>query len=394
MENAKVSFYVTDEKFEIPFTTVSSFTLYSSIHSSYPFGEIVLDDPEGKYLTYLGIKPGNIINIVATPIFEIDDPLVISKSKEVYVTPMRVVSLKNPDVNETDGKISSLGGKVTLNIAHPWAIFSDYSNRSFSKKCSQIIREVIQQGNNKRGFKFEALSIDDSDDTGAVVRYKLGESEAKFIHSKVLPYTTINKMPAYSFIDEIGVFHLHNFKKMYDQTPLMLLIPPIREGFGGLLTDADASKSIHQLLNGSWDIGSEFKNQFGNFKKTVYVESSSDRVTFLAQMPYYPSIPGYVLVQNSLIEDVSAASGSITSNILPFRDFEDAIRLDVNSNSIMDEFFQIKVTTTLAIDVVQVGSPIELRLMGEPYATDSKKTHWANGKWLVTRAKHFSIDGK
>lgn len=390
MDNAVVRIFVDDEGFEIPFSSIKDFKVVATIQSSYPYGELVLDDPQGRYLATLAIRPGNIIRIVVIPQYYRNKELVVDETMAITFSPMRVVSIENKSNSnaETRAFIGSLGGEITIKMTHPWELFSDYTNRSFMKKCSKIIREVLE--NSKRGFTFEAnqIKIDESDDVGTIIRYKLGESEAAFIQQKILPFTTINKMPAYGFIDEKGVFHLHNFKTMYGQEAKGILLPPFTEGQGAIISPEDKNLQIQQILDGSWGIGRKFTQQLGNFKKTILVDAPDIKTSFKAQMLYTSSIPGRVPLKQAYLD--AMASGVAVVNILPFREFEDAIRLDVNSNSVMDKFFQIEVITTIAIDVAVVGFPVKLSLATNKAGDE----HWASGKWLVTRAVHFTQDGK
>lgn len=391
MNSAVLRFVVEDAGFEIPTAMIKSFKLFATIFSSYPYGELTLDDSQGRLLANLYLKPGNTIRIIASPqSFNDQGVPVIDETKAVIIQSLRVVSVENLGNSsaQTRGLLSSLGGEILVKVTHPWELLANYANRSYRKKNSRIIREILQDPT--RGFLFEAnqIKIDESDDVGNIVRYKLGESEASFIQKKILPYVTINGEPSYAFINERGEFHLHNFKNMFNKAVKAVLVPPTTEGFAGLtLTEEERKLAQQQIIDGAWGIGRKFTQQLGNFKKTIYVEAPEAKVTFGAEMWYMPSIPGKVLINKSYLQAI--ASGVSTVNILPFREFEDAVRLDVNSNSVMDEFFQIEIVTTLSLDVVNIGEPIKLKLAG----AESRVDHWASGTWLVTRATHFSNDG-
>ena len=391
MNLAVLRFLVEDAGFEIPTAMIKSFRLFATIFSSYPYGELVLDDSQGRLLANLYLKPGNSIKVIATPqYFNEENTLVTDETKSVIIQSLRVVSVENLGNSsaQTRGLLSSLGGEILVKMTHPWELFANFTNRSYRKKNSRIIREILQDPT--RGFLFQAnqIKIDESDDVGSIVRYKLGESEASFIQKKLLPYTTINGEPSYAFINERGEFHLHNFRNMFNKEVKAVLLPPFTEGAGGLaITESDKKLQQQQIMDGAWGIGRKFTQQLGNLKKTIYVEAPEAKVSFQAEMWYTPSIPGKVLINKSYLESIS--SGVSTVNILPFREFEDAVRVDVNSNSVMDEFFQIEIVTTLALDVVNVGEPINLKIAG----ADSGRDHWASGSWLVVRATHFSNDG-
>lgn len=399
MTHALVSVVLEEEGYEIPYASVKSFKLFTSMYSSFPYGELEIGDPEGRYLTYLAIKPGSLITVTVVPQTREEGSSVPTTdyNKKIVLCRFCVVGIQNKGVNLTldnneKVQLGSLGGNITLQLTHPWALYTDYSNRSFRKNSSTIIRELVQ--NPRRGitlFKPNQIKIDESDDSGStVVRFKLGESESQFIHRKVLPFTTIAGQPSYSFIDELGVFHLHNFKTMYGVAAKALVLPPPTEGYSGLLTKEDKGFVLLPFYDGSWGVGRKFIEQIGKIKKYLYVEEPVSQSTLRAQLSYQSAIPGYVLIKKDLVDKVTSASGVTEASIIPFRDFGDAIRVDVNDTAIMDEFFQIEVTTELSLDGATVGTPVELRLAGDPPSTK----HWASGKWLVTDTEHFTKDDR
>ena len=388
MKEPVVSIYLLDGKSaQIPDNYIKSFKIFASIFSSYPGAELVLDDSEGKFLSNLELKPGNQIQFLAAP-GSSETP---TDSDILSLSPFRIIKIHNPGVYETTNQkatLGSLGGDYKIGLAHPWAIQSDWSNHAYRKKSSEIVRDVIAAGDQNRGFTFSKVTIDESDDKGNVTRYKIAESEAKFIHQKVLPYTTIDNQAAYSFVDELGAFHFRSFAEMYKQAPKLIILPPIGDATSSGLYDPESTITQLFIYDGAWWIGRKFLEQLGNFKKILYVENPHPDVglSYVARIPYSSSIPGFTLMKKDLIDNITVGTDAA---IFPFRDFEDILRLNINNNAVMNEYFELSTTVDFAADLVTVGSTVQVKLAG----TDSVESeHWMNGKWLVIASEHSQLE--
>jgi hypothetical protein len=382
MKEPVVSAYLEGDPESIPDVSVKSIKVFASIFSSYPGAEIIIDDPEGRFLSALYTKPGANITIAA----QSGGVETSSNSPVLTFCPFRVIGISNKGVLLTDNEmvqLGSLGGDYVIHLSHPWAMQSDWSNHAYRAKASEIVRKVVSGSN--RGFAFTKITIDPTDDAGNITRYKIGESEARFIHMKILPYATIDKQASYSFVDELGGFHLRSFLRMYNQEPKIAILPPRSDAVATLW---DEKSTIEQmpLYDGAWWIGRKFLEQIGNFKKVIYVEDSLSQISFVANLPYQPAIPGYTLMKKEYVDNVKVTDVSI----YPYRNFEDAVRLNVNNNGVMNEFFQVSVTVDFAPDLAVVGQTALLRIAGY----ETTKDHWMNGRWLVAGAEHFQKDGR
>jgi len=376
-----VTFYIADEaSVQIPDNYIRSFKLYASIFSSIPGAEIILSDPEGKFLANLAIKPGNAITMLAAPGGSVEAPSILQ------MTPLRVVGAHNPGVftsGEEPVALGSLGGEFRIELAHPWAIQSDWSNHAYRKKSSEIIRDLIATGDQNRGFAFPSVTISESDDKGNVTRYKIAESEARFIHQKILPYATIDNQAAYSFVDELGGFHFRSFVEMYSQAPKATILPPLSDSIATGLHDPNSKVPELYLYDGAWWLGRKFLEQLGKFKKVLYAEDTHPDVSrsFVAKLPYKSVIPGYTLMKKDFIDNIVSGTDA---TVFPFRSFEDVTRLNTNNNAVMNEYFEVSVSVDFAADVATVGSTVQLKLAGD----NPTKEHWLNRKWLVIASEH------
>lgn len=381
MQSTKFEFQIADTGERISPTSVEEFVVRSSIHTSYPTGELLLQDPEGKLLSELMIRPGSVLQIAG----------IDSNFSTFPLTPMIIVGIENVESgndpklimlnDELAGRTGALGGYVRVHLAHPWGVYTSWRNRGFTKtSISDIVKEIIEEPS--RGFVFEKTDIGDSDDgTDGPNRYKLQESEAAFIAHKLLPYATIDSLAVYSFVNELNEFFFQNFKYMYDQDPKISLVPPFDEAMQAKSTIGfDDLENVHQFTDGSWFIGNQFKEQLGAIKKLIYVDDSESRISYRMLAAYHSALPGYTLLKRGFVDTTPA----LMSERHPFRSFSDSIRLALNRNSIMNEFFEVSVTTTPCFDLASVGYPVELRLV----LSDMDKAHWANGKWLITQSEH------
>jgi hypothetical protein len=385
MREHVVSIYLENDVDPIPDVTIKELKLYASIFSSYPGGEIVIDDPEGKFLSTIVTKPADTITIVSGP--GDDNQQDVNNITPFYFGPMRVIGVTNKGVYTSANdlvQLGSLGGNYTIHLSHPWATNSDWSNHAYRAKTSAIINRIIN--NNARGFSFKSVTIDPTDDAGTTTRYKIGESEARFIHQKLLPYATIDKQASYSFVDEVGGFHLRSFLRMYNQEPRAIILPPLSDAVSTLWEDGSKTPQL-AIYDGAWWIGRKFIEQIGNLKKLIYVEDSATQISFAANLHYKPAIPGYTLLKKDYVDNVKVTEVSI----YPFRNFEDAIRLNVNNNGVMNEFFQVSITVDFAADLATVGQTLTLKFAD---ATDTTKAHWLSGKWLIAGAEHFLKEGR
>lgn len=379
-----IGLYIVDEAgAQIPDNFIKSFKLYASIFSSIPGAEIVLDDAEGKFLSALALKPGNEVAMIAGPGGSETPP----DSSILTMTPLRIMGVHNPGVFTSENpqvQLGSLGGDYRIQLAHPWAMQSDWTNHAYRAKHSDIIKSMITAGDQKRGFKFKNIIIDPTDDSGSVTRYKVGESEARFIHQKLLPYTTIDNQAAYSFVDELGNFQLRSFKRMYDQDPKLTIIPPLSDSMTQGFYNSESNITQLPLYDGGWWIGRKFLEQLGNFKKKVYVEDPHPDVnlSFVVDLPYQSAIPGFTLMKKEFIDSITSGTDAA---IFPFRTFDDVLRLNVNNNGNMNEYFEVSASVDFAADLATVGTTINLNLAN---GVDPTRQHWLNGKWLVVASEH------
>jgi hypothetical protein len=265
-------------------------------------------------------------------------------------------------------------------------VYTSWRNAGFTaKSISDIVNSIISD--DTRGFSFDNTDIGETDDSAdGPNRYKLQESETAFIAKKLLPYATIDNSAVYSFVNEKHEFFFQSFKYLYDQDSTISIVPNAQE-LSGMpnIEEIMKLKNKHDIVDGKWFIGRDFKEQLSAIKKFMFIDDSESRLSYRILARHLSALPGYTLLKKGFVESAVA----LGSDVHPFRSFPEGARLGLNKTSIMNQFFEINTTTTMCFDVAAVGYPAQLRLT----AAGEGKVHWANGKWLVTESEHGLIEG-
>lgn len=388
MRSPNVNIIVADENYAIPPGFITSFSLSASISEAYPVGQFEIDDPEGLFLEKMIIKPGNRLIVNMEEKQTERSSSLKEKNFGLYVVtgvsgdPADSLSPDNIVPNIT----SSLGGKVVVQFAHPWSIFSDYDSHAYKDQIGKIVSQIVRS--TKRGFSFAGTYIaSETDDKGIITRFKTNESEASFIVNKLLPYVTIDRQPVYSFVNEIGEFYLTNFQRLYALDPLAILLPEAADITPNIYDIVqDKQKVALNYLSGSWVLGKDFADHFAYFKRWAVIHSAKDATTFRALMPYKPSIQnGNMLIKADVIRNTEATSAEVVTH----RDFLDGTNSLVNASKKLDKFFTATVITPFSADVASVGYTVDWRL---PSPSDPLKRHWLSGKWLVIESETIMRD--
>ena len=149
MIDPRVDIVIVEENTVIPPTIIQGFQLYSNIHEAFTTGFLVLADQEGRLLSELAMRPGSLVAVVSQD----DRPNAGNFTTRAAFTPLVIVSVENIDpataelqvVNYVEdseaARTATLGGSVLIRLVHPWAIFSDWSNKAWeeSTKISKIV---------------------------------------------------------------------------------------------------------------------------------------------------------------------------------------------------------------------------------------------------------------
>jgi hypothetical protein len=157
-----------------------------------------------------------------------------------------------------------------------------------------------------------------------------------------------------------------------------------------MMDDIKAPGIRHTFVKGGWFLGRQFQEQVPTLRKLVYIEEPISKAKFRGTTAFASPIGGYTLILKQFAE--GGLSGSIYSGAVAYqhRNFDDALRLNINVAGVMNSFFELALTGPLMVDVAPVGSAIYAFLID----SDPSQPHWANGKWVVMAAEHFGHEGQ
>jgi len=384
MQRAYLEVTLVDEgNAKLPAEFIETFKVSTSIYTSYPIAEMIINDNEGRMNAMLTIKPGNFIQ------FNFQD---VDSGANYQLTPFVVSGIEQVGHSEglpNSGKMASLGGMVKIHMCHPWEIYTDWSDQAFDTNISSIVSDLANQA--KKGWSFSSVKVDKTDDSQGTIRYKLQESETEFILNKLLPYATIDHQAVYTFVNEKNEFHLHDFASMFSAVSTAVILPRPEElsqspSVATALKGELGSLPPHFITDGTWYLGRDFKNMIRAIQPNLLMEEPKAGIAFGGNFSYQTPIPGYTLLKNTYVTSLTNTS----SYAIPHRVLDDGLRLLINQVGILNSFLEIKIVTTLIFDIALVGGVINLLLASTPEVA----THWMNGKWLISGADHFLSQGQ
>jgi len=377
-------------------TMVMDFYIEVSVKYAYPRGILILKDNDGSLLAQLKQRIGTIVNV---SVCESDDvETVEATGKSSAVDKKEFCDLCIVGIRDDCGfNLDSAGGNFTLILMYPWALFKDYTNHAYAAMtASELIKKVVKDTG--RGYKI-AISDDDvdaTDDSGKYPKYKIGQSDDEFLVKNVLPFCSVNLNPAYMFIDDFGNFKLKSYRNMYKQSPKVAFVPPYNsymkysDTYNTKLTaeGESISKFISYTSMKVFIGGEEITDQIKALSPEVYVEHPLTRRIIVGTTRQ----ESYATPQNKkipILDSLMNLIGNTDSRTFINRSVDEAVSLNINANSSLDEMFTVEIDIPSAVDVAPIGSTAHLlALVGE--GIDQKKTHWLTGKWVVFNNKHYA----
>ena len=391
-----LTFYIQDDQSQIPPAIIEGFKVVTSIHDPYPEGDLIIGDPEGRVLSEMALRPGTILLVSLTDKAE-TNPTV----KPTNISPMIIMSIENNEkkseelealvglASDEDFQTGSLGGQLTLHLKHIWYLLGDTSDKAWKEgtPISTIIKDIATNSN--RGFKFKNTFISSTDDgTSGPCRYKLQQTESEFLRKNILPYSTISRQKAYAFVNERHEFYFKNFQDLYKKAAKLTLIPPLTDMLShGDVLNIKATDKTQEIIQSFYYIGRHTEEQIPSISRKLYIEDSKSNVAFVAKMNYKAPTDDRLLLKTSLVK----ATPNFSSQRVPIRLFDDGIRLNITKNSKLNEFIEIVCITNMSVDEASVGDTINVKLFR---GGTTPKSHWLNGKYLITGSEHYTMNGK
>ena len=377
----------------VPIDAILDFKLMSSISEGLPYGYVDLADRNGTFLAeFEHLQIGAVLEISlldGSGNVDLDDPF---KWPEFYVLCLEAGCNFNP---------AKLAGSIRIWFGHSWFIYKDTRNRVFPPtNHGELIKRVLREDERGIHYDIEDDNFDTTDDSGEINRFKVKETDWNFIRNKVLPYTTIEQLPAHFFANEFGEFFLKSYQSMYKENPTFMIVPN------------------EAALNEDGNMGkvNTVANELNIDKAThIFYESEVDLKIGGPQIldelfPYFMFEnleDGSVITGNKKLgNQLRRRSGSSFANILPVDNFMisqlngssvkticnrqmlDSLSLLFQSSKQVDEMFVLAIEVNFCGHVTSVGQTCHL-VVPDYQIAGERKEHWANGKWLNIGFEHY-----
>lgn len=373
-------------QYEVPVSDIFSFQFVCDIDDGYPKGILVLTDTSGELLSrFEGLEIGAKVSLVVAD-------RVKNKDTDQYPR-ISFCELMVASVAEIPADPVTMKGNIELLLVHPWEFYKDYTNHAYNGlQNSQIIKNILES--DARGFKFEDMFIESSDDDGKQPRYKCCESDYDFIRNKILPYTTIGGAAAMFWVDELSRPHLQGVEKAFTQDPKAVITNMSQD----ISHDEIAMKEYGKVGN---------MMTYSNAKVKVGDENISAILAPLQSKCYvdFNTVNGGIFVGRNICKmKVGKTSGPEVKSVLPVdliagsgdkgimalsnRSRKDQDYFISNITSPLLNMFRLEVFGTFVGDIVHVGDIVEVYVPAKPDLEDDNKPkqHWLSGPWLVKKS--------
>lgn len=366
----------------IPFDEIKEFNLTSSIANCIPYGYFLLKDSAEYIHSFENLQIGSTVDITFKNMQDAKD--------SISFPTFNILKIEDGFENN----FNQFSGLIKIWFGHPWYLFKDDKNHAYNPlNHSKLIKHILEDENRGLKFKINNKRWEKTDDSGKYSRYKTGETDFDFIHSKVLPYTTINKLPAlfyYNLTKEEqddkfqGKFELTNSLSLYNNNS-KILFTPSQEA----LEDVGIAPLLSKLLKES--------NLDGN--KAISISSASitivDSIKELVSSSFVEYIKS-MKISNKVKIKLKNFEGSSFGNLMPLDEvilnklgstsvsliknkrIDDAMALILSKTKSLYNIFTLKITSNFC-DSITLGDTVEMFTPLLP----KNRISWIKGKWLT-----------
>ena len=370
---------------------IMDFTFTSDENTFLPTAKLQYNDSNGNLLTRF-----KNISIGSSTTLGVKDTSANSNGK-TYAFLNMVIGAIGGDISDITTSINTL----ELIFNHPWVLNKDLSVHAYyGSPNSEIIKGIIEDTSN-RNFKFADIDSnywEDSDESGKIPRYKV-ESDYDFILKKLLTVTTIGGKPITFFVDDKNVPKLSCFTKMFAQSPVALLIPSdtsTTEEYATQISKivTNCNNTIIPVSSAAMKIGNENTQRvIETLKSTICYDDPHYNKSFIGTLSPKVSISaenGENVTGGKIPVSLEAMVNTNTTDNKYFRNrcISDQVSMSINTESIFNEMFTIKVLTAFCGNLVSVGQNINLFIPPCKKGSIAGLNHWMNGKWHIQAITH------
>lgn len=376
---------------EIPVHEYHGFKIFASIKNGLPYGYIDIKDRNGSiFAEFDNLQIGTSINL------ELIDPINtdnIFKYNTFYILQLE---------NDFSLEVTQYAGIIRIWFGHPWFLYKDPKNHAYKPTNSaELIKKILTNKDRGLSFDINNANFDKTDDSG-VNRFKIGETDWDFIQNKILPYISIEQLPAHFYCNELNQFYLKSFKTMYKENSKVVFVQK-EEALG----QDNITKEISAICDKN---NIDKKNGAFPISEASIIIGKEEIISELFTNFYFENLndSSFLNGKKKLGNKLSKRSGESFGNILPIdanyihsvagtsvkiihnRTIIDTLSFLFETSKIADEMISLTIDTPFTGDIITIGQPAELFV--SKIMLDKKRSSWMNGKWLVTEVEHYSIE--
>jgi len=370
------------------------FKLYTSIKEGLPYGYITVDDHYSYIMArFENLQIGASIDITLAN---------FADNQETHKYPtFYILQLEN----DFSANSSRLAGTIRIWFGHAWFLYKNIKNHAYKPmNIAELIKKILKDEDRGMAFEADDDNFDETDDNGKLSRFKISETDWDFIQNKLLPYTTINKMPAHFFCNDRGEFFLKSFRNLYSENSKIIYTQ--NEEHLSEETNLKRIKEICEKNNINFGTHhfpvSELHLKIGNedILKEIYPYflfenledgsflSGSKKLSNKLRNRSGSSFGNMLPIDNMLMMKTKGTSVKIIYNRQAF----DVIPLLFQAARVPDNLFFLTVYTNFIGDKVSIGDTSEINITPIKYneRDERSKVHWMDGKWLNVGFEHYT----
>ena len=383
----------------LDYNKVTDISIYSAIDSTLPELTFKINDSDGRFISTMQLYIGQLVNVLVRDISDNGEDMMSNPQFNPLITLCSFAITRIYDGLEAGNGYS---GFIQIWCTQSWRIFGNYKPKIYSPQLnSNVILDVCKNANKLANVNIKEEYWSESSDQGIIPRYKCGESDIKFLETKVIPYTNIDDSNVFFYLDHFGFAHLTSFDKIKNSEETAIIRAPngevdkVWEKVNSLKDEKKVEAYAYSSLK--INIGdNEILKKLGLVKQKVFVQNNNTGKVYDGIQKLNAKMGGGSgkSFQNVLpISTINMTAMEATSSrMIENRIFEDAMAMVGNTEAQMEDMFQIEVQVDNIVNEVLPGDTIYLVPPLQEMDTDerfndtalaNKVVSWLDGKWVV-----------
>lgn len=363
----------------IPSSMIIDLTLEHSVEMIAPRAELVVADGTQLLMAGLNLMIGSNIKMVC-----VDDD---ASKEEDFLLDMYVSEIEIPLADER-----TFEGQIKVHLMHPLEFFQAANFKSWGDDMmpDAIIKDILNSNPAYKDYIKDLSDIQGCQELGHPL-YQQGELGLGFIRDNILPYTTINDMPALFYVDFLGKVHLTTLRHIWAKTPKAVLghrdaFPLVRN----IAYTAQVSREFYyEIAPNSLSFGISPRGCMMRCLSTHYTlgEDTTDSVA-TGQSKLFLKVDdmGALPIDNMAV----AMMGDQVTNSVTMRNmnFADMASAAITAQKDIYKLIYAGMMLTQYVDTdINIGDTVYLIS-----ARDEGSEHWFEGQWYIYGMKKYYVD--